>query len=454
MAHTSINEMSRVLEPLRLPDQAQLAEARQLVAAMPDATAQQRAEALAQRGLLGDLVDLFRGPSQGNAVRGRCVADLAVTIETFEALAETINGEGADNMSAGREAKMASPHAGETHTGRLPAPPLAEDAWPELRLRECRVERADLSSLEIGVALHLEHCILPTEVRLLGASFRRQARFVGSEFPGEANFFAVTFAAGADFAGAKFHGPADFRGATFSGEISFFRANFDQCLELKFAHFEPDAVLNLVEVRFRGSSVMGGSLSMGCRQFHPGLIAGEDSRDHHSLAGACEQYGELEANFAAQGSPDSNAAKDWCHYRYMDLRRQTTFGRRHPRRLLDWLFLKWCFGYGVYTRRVLFSGAAVIVLFALLYATNGLGLSEENWSVQYAPDRSRVFTDANDCLDSFCNAIYFSAITFATVGYGDWYPVHWARLAAAFEGLSGIFIMSVFTVSFARKIIR
>jgi hypothetical protein len=97
---------------------------------------------------------------------------------------------------------------------------------------------------------------------------------------------------------------------------------------------------------------------------------------------------------------------------------------------------------------------AVIVLFALLYATNGLGLSGESWSVQYGPDHQRTFTDAGHCLDSFCNAMYFSTITFATVGYGDWYPLHWARLAAAIEGLSGIFIMSVFTVSFARKIIR
>jgi len=40
------------------------------------------------------------------------------------------------------------------------------------------------------------------------------------------------------------------------------------------------------------------------------------------------------------------------------------------------------------------------------------------------------------------------------VGYGDWHPVHWARLAAALEGLLGVFVMAVFTVSFARKIIR
>ncbi len=139
----------------------------------------------------------------------------------------------------------------------------------------------------------------------------------------------------------------------------------------------------------------------------------------------------------------------------MDLRRRTTFSRRSPRRLLDWLFLKWCFGYGIFTRRILASGAVIILFFALLYATSGLGLPADQWAVRYGPEHGeRSFVEPGHPIDTLCNAVYFSAITFATVGYGDWYPVHWARLAAAVEGLSGIFIMSVFTVSFARKIIR
>jgi hypothetical protein len=51
-------------------------------------------------------------------------------------------------------------------------------------------------------------------------------------------------------------------------------------------------------------------------------------------------------------------------------------------------------------------------------------------------------------------ALYFSAITFTTVGYGDWHTVGWARFFAAAEALSGITIMSAFTVILVRKIIR
>jgi hypothetical protein len=460
MSHTSVNETTKVLEPLRLPDSMQLDEARRVAASMRGASAGERAAALAERGLLGDLAEFFTSQEQGHAIRGKSVADLAEVIETFETLAEFVASEqtgdtgilpAPDDVAKGNNpgnnkdaGKMPAAHA-----GKMPVP-----HFPELRLRECRVDRADLSSLEVPFPLHLEHCVLTTQVCLLGTTFHKQARFVGSEFLREANFFAATFAAGADFSGAHFHGPADFRGATIGQEISFFRANFDQCLELKFAHFEPAAVLNLTEVKFHGSNVLGGSLSMGRAQFRPGLIAGENSRDLHSLAAACEQYGELEANFAAQGSPDSNQARDLCHYRYMDLRRRTTFSHKNPRRLLDWVFLKWCFGYGVYTRRVLFSGAAVILLFALLYVGNGLWMSDQNWAIHYGPDNQRLFVAPEHLANSMCNALYFSTITFATVGYGDWYPQHWARLAAALEGLSGIFIMSVFTVSFARKIIR
>lgn len=419
MAITSQSETIKVLEPLRVPDAAQLDEARELFPGGDSATPEERARELTRRGLLGDLGELMGVSCAG--VRGRSVDDLGELIETFAALQEIVYG-------------VAAP--------------------TELRLRDCRIDRSDLSSLDATFPLHVEHCIFTSEVKLLGTTFHKPARFVGSEFLREANFFAATFTAGADFSGAHFHGPVDFRGATVGGPLNFLRANFDNGLELKFARFESDATVNLAETKFHSSNVMGGSLSMGRAQFRRGIIAGEQSADLHALIAACEQYGELEANFASQGSPDSTQSRDLCHYRYMDLRRRTTHSRRNPRRMLDWLFLKWCFGYGVYTRRILASGLCVIALFALLYICGSLALPAEHWGIHYGPDASRQFFDNNHPLDSFGTALYFSTITFATVGYGDWYPTHWARLAAAMEGLSGIFIMSVFTVSFARKIIR
>ncbi len=52
-------------------------------------------------------------------------------------------------------------------------------------------------------------------------------------------------------------------------------------------------------------------------------------------------------------------------------------------------------------------------------------------------------------------SLYYSAITFLTIGYGDIYPSSPAlRIASGIEGFLGLFLMAVFTVSFMRKVLR
>jgi hypothetical protein len=54
----------------------------------------------------------------------------------------------------------------------------------------------------------------------------------------------------------------------------------------------------------------------------------------------------------------------------------------------------------------------------------------------------------------FWNSLYYSFITFFTIGYGDYIPVGYLKAVAAFEGFTGVFLMSYFTVAFVRKILR
>lgn len=54
---------------------------------------------------------------------------------------------------------------------------------------------------------------------------------------------------------------------------------------------------------------------------------------------------------------------------------------------------------------------------------------------------------------AFGEAIYFSGITFTTIGYGDISPIGLARLLAILEGICGISIMSSFLVSLVKKYI-
>jgi hypothetical protein len=59
-----------------------------------------------------------------------------------------------------------------------------------------------------------------------------------------------------------------------------------------------------------------------------------------------------------------------------------------------------------------------------------------------------------DFVEKLSGNLYFSAITFFTVGYGDCSPVGLFKLLSPIEGFIGVFLMSYFTVAFVRKILR
>lgn len=57
-------------------------------------------------------------------------------------------------------------------------------------------------------------------------------------------------------------------------------------------------------------------------------------------------------------------------------------------------------------------------------------------------------------IEAYGNSLYYSGITFFTVGYGDYYVQGILKPFAIFEGFCGVFLMSYFTVAFVRKILR
>ena len=52
----------------------------------------------------------------------------------------------------------------------------------------------------------------------------------------------------------------------------------------------------------------------------------------------------------------------------------------------------------------------------------------------------------------FWECVYFSGITFATVGYGDFIPAPHMQLPALIEGAMGVFTMGFFVVVLANQL--
>lgn len=101
-------------------------------------------------------------------------------------------------------------------------------------------------------------------------------------------------------------------------------------------------------------------------------------------------------------------------------------------------FLYWAVaGFGLRPARVLFSAAAIVLVYALVY-----------WQIGGAvPPDDRY---AGGC--DFPTALYFSGITFTTVGFGDLVPAPHARLIAMSEGAIGFALVSFFVVVLANRL--
>ncbi|MBU0677332.1 MAG: pentapeptide repeat-containing protein [Verrucomicrobia bacterium] len=113
--------------------------------------------------------------------------------------------------------------------------------------------------------------------------------------------------------------------------------------------------------------------------------------------------------------------------------------------------------YGERATHALSTWAVVIGVFALLYFSTGwvsqsainLGLGGKFNIVGGDPVGS-IFSTENPSA-GLVNSIYFSVVTFTTLGFGDLHPLHGTKFFAAMEACIGAVLMALFVLSFARR---
>jgi len=95
-------------------------------------------------------------------------------------------------------------------------------------------------------------------------------------------------------------------------------------------------------------------------------------------------------------------------------------------------------------RKVALWAAALILFSAIVYSFAGITPSEQQ--------EQTLFSQGVACSRVLLDAIYFSIVTFTTLGYGDFAPSNGiSRLMANFEALGGLFFTSLFLVTLVRK---
>ena len=108
-------------------------------------------------------------------------------------------------------------------------------------------------------------------------------------------------------------------------------------------------------------------------------------------------------------------------------------------------------GYGERPTFALITSLEIVIIFAIMYMITGLSVG--GYKIDYS---ELVFSGLplNDLNVDFMKSLYFSIVTFTTVGYGDITPEKLSIFLSGIEMLLGVTMVGIWTATLARKITR
>src|SRR5665648_277241 len=299
------------------------------------------------------------------------------------------------------------------------------------------------------------------------ATFKVLAYFKGATFSGVANLSETTFKGQADFTEATFEEVAYFIEATFKGGANFIEATFEGDADFKLKYLIKG--INLLKLKvFSGKkisiNVMNGKGKISFKRayleniyldielvecvlidftdtlFRNTKVEKDKIKNHilqekeKKFSKAKEIYLLLKNNFHSIGQYEDES---WAYKKEKDMERKSNC---HFNTLHKWLwscFLNGIFGYGIQPSKVIMSAILIITLFSFLFMNPGI---------------SNIVGIEEITSNNFFDCLYFSTITFTTLGYGDFRPLEGlGRFLAGSEAFIGAFMMALFVYTFARR---
>ena len=155
--------------------------------------------------------------------------------------------------------------------------------------------------------------------------------------------------------------------------------------------------------------------------------------NEEGILSAEEAYRTLKGYFISSGRYNDAS---WASFREKRMER-LLLKKRKSLAYIPSLIMNFLCGYGERPSRIILSSSVVISLYAILF------------SALNAVDSSSLSTYKM----SFSDYLYFSIVTFTTVGYGDFIPKASAlfRLLSASEAFLGAFMIGLFIFTLARR---
>ncbi|MBA7497828.1 hypothetical protein ES704_00560 [subsurface metagenome] len=345
------------------------------------------------------------------------------------------------------------------------------------------------------------------------ATFKGDASFWNATFKGDASFWNATFKGKTDFWNATFKGDSVFQEAIFKGDANFEVKSFAKYVNFKKIRVLPGKKLNLkvennkakvnferayLEDAYLDISIIAGVLI----DFNNALLKNtkikKDRIINHILQEKEKKFNEaqevyllLKNNFHSIGQYEDES---WAFTKERDMERMSksfySLLRKYKKYSLfkkilkqgnllkrviikSKIFSKWLFSkkaiewfnlsvsdfiyqYGENPWRVIRFALIIIFLFAIILNFSGIVNSDNtNLIIEFikkSQGDEYTIRYLGPILGSFLNCLYFSVVTFTTLGYGDFQPaVGLSRFFVSLESIIGAITMALFVYTFARR---
>jgi uncharacterized protein YjbI with pentapeptide repeats len=268
-------------------------------------------------------------------------------------------------------------------------------------------------------------------------SFKNYTSFYGSDFTESTDFLAARFEGNTDFRDTIFR-DANFRGSIFKEKLEFVpkkvgRVDFRDAEFL----FRSSITSNLANVLFHRSFIENVAF-INCEWPKKYVVYEEKHMEDKDIGLFYNQletiYRNLKQNMQNHGD---YATAGELYYREMEMRRK---GAKTKRKRLWLEIYRILAGYGENYWNTAVVSVVITLFFAFLY-----GIFD---CLQYSVEDPSLLQETID-------AIYFSFVTFTTLGLGDIAPLTaFGKVLICCEAVTGAFMIALFVVVFVRKMAR
>jgi len=200
---------------------------------------------------------------------------------------------------------------------------------------------------------------------------------------------------------------------------------------------------DLHEAKFDDSSLWRAELD----EIVIGEMFGDKEKDIETKLMEFEEASEIYHNLKNYFRNEGIYERSGNYYYREKVVERKIYKQKNKGKYLGSLLLDLLCGYGEKPGRIIISSLSWIFLNSIMYFILGIekGVVEVGLSLQAGFCENAI---------NFLDCLYFSFVTFTTLGYGDLHPVAITKAFAAVEAFTGAFMLALFVLTMGRKMMR